>query len=43
MDFRIGDPFTDSLARLNRQEQKAAKITAIDLQMDPARCRRAAG
>ena len=36
MDFRIADTFTDSLARLTRDEQKAAKITAIDLQMDPS-------
>ena len=36
MDFCIADTFTDSLARLNGQEQKAAKITAIDLQMDPS-------
>jgi superfamily I DNA/RNA helicase len=36
MDFRIADTFTASLARLNGQEQKAAKITAIDLQMDPS-------
>ena len=35
-DFRIADTFTDSLARLARDEQKAAKITAIDLQMDPS-------
>ncbi len=36
MDFRIADTFTDSLTRLNGHEQKAAKITAIDLQMDPS-------
>lgn len=36
MDFHIADTFTDSLARLNGQEQKAAKISAIDLQMDPS-------
>jgi hypothetical protein len=36
MDFRIADTFTDSLARLNGQEQKAAKTTAFDLQMDPS-------
>ena len=36
MDFRIADTFTDSLARLNGQEQKAAKITAMDLQMNPS-------
>lgn len=34
MDFRIADTFTDSLARLNAQEQKAAKTTAFDLQLD---------
>ena len=33
MDFRIADAFTDSLARLYGQEQRAAKITAICLQI----------
>ena len=37
MDFRISDTFTDSLARLTGNEQKAVKTTAFDLQMDPAR------
>lgn len=36
MDFRIADTFTASLARLTAQEQKAAKTTAFDLQMDPS-------
>lgn len=36
MEFRIADTFTDSLARLAAQEQKAAKTTAFDLQMDPS-------
>ena len=27
MDFRIADTFTDSLAKLTGDEQKAAKIT----------------
>lgn len=36
MDFRIADTFTDSLARLTTQEQKAVKMTAFDLQMNPA-------
>lgn len=36
MEFRIADTFTDSLARLTAQEQKAAKITAFDLQSNPA-------
>src|SRR5690606_25892750 len=36
MEFRIADTFTTSLARLNGDEQKAAKTTAFDLQMDPA-------
>lgn len=35
MEFRIADTFTDSLARLTAQEQKAAKMTAFDLQLDP--------
>jgi hypothetical protein len=36
MDFRIADTFTDSLARLTSDEQKAAKTTAFDLQVNPA-------
>jgi hypothetical protein len=36
MEFRIADTFTDSLARLTTDEQKAAKTTAFDLQMNPA-------
>ena len=36
MNFRIADTFTTSLARLTGEEQKAAKTTAFDLQMDPA-------
>ena len=36
MDFRISDTFTDSLARLTGDEQKAVKTTAFDLQMNPA-------
>jgi hypothetical protein len=36
MEFRIADTFTDSLARLTGQEQKAVKTTAFDLQMDAA-------
>ena len=36
MEFRIADTFTDSLARLTGDEQKAAKTTAFDLQMDPS-------
>ncbi len=36
MEFRIADTFTDSLAKLTGQEQKAAKTTAFDLQVDPA-------
>ena len=35
-DFRIADTFTDSLGRLTSQDQKAAKTTAFDLQMDPS-------
>jgi ATP-dependent exoDNAse (exonuclease V) beta subunit len=33
---RIADTFTDSLARLTGDEQKAAKTTAFDLQLDPS-------
>src|SRR5436309_3942226 len=36
MEFRIADTFTDSLARLTGDEQKAAKTTAFDLQINPA-------
>src|SRR5579884_1489718 len=36
MEFRIADTFTDSLARLAADEQKAAKTTAFDLQVNPA-------
>ena len=37
MDFRIADTFTDSLAKLTGNEQKAVKTTAFDLQLNPAR------
>lgn len=36
MDFLIADTFTDSLARLTGEEQKAVKTTAFDLQLNPA-------
>ena len=36
MQFRIADTFTDSLARLTSDEQKAVKTAAFDLQMNPA-------
>ncbi|HHJ19283.1 MAG TPA: DNA helicase [Gammaproteobacteria bacterium] len=36
MDFRIADTFTDSLAKLNGEEQKQVKTTAFDLQLNPA-------
>lgn len=35
MDFRIADTFTGSLAKLTGDEQKSAKTTAFDLQMNP--------
>jgi len=35
MQFRIADTFTDSLAKLNGDEQKATKTTAFDLQLNP--------
>jgi hypothetical protein len=35
MEFRISDTFTDSLARLTAEEQKATKTTAFDLQVNP--------
>ncbi len=36
MEFRIADTFTDSLAGLTGEEQKAVKTTAFDLQINPA-------
>lgn len=36
MQLRIADTFTDSLARLTGDEQKAVKTTAFDLHMNPA-------
>ena len=42
MEFRIADTFTDSLARLTGDEQKAVKTTAFDLQLNPASARPAA-
>ena len=36
MEFRIADTFTDSLAKLASDEQKAAKTAAFDLQVNPA-------
>ncbi len=36
MQFRIADTFTASLGRLPNEQQKAAKTTAFDLQVNPA-------
>lgn len=36
MQFRIAHTFTDSLSKLTSDEQKAVKMTAFDLQMDPS-------
>src|ERR1700690_689975 len=36
MEFRIADTFTDSLAKLTGEEQKAVKTTAFDFQLNPA-------
>jgi mRNA-degrading endonuclease RelE of RelBE toxin-antitoxin system len=36
MEFRIADTFTDSLAKLAGDEQKAVKTAAFDLQLNPA-------
>jgi hypothetical protein len=36
VQFRVADTFTDSLARLTGDEQKAVKTTAFDLQLNPA-------
>src|SRR4029079_4767796 len=35
MEFRIADTFSDSLARLTGDEQKAVKTAAFDLQLNP--------
>jgi hypothetical protein len=35
MDFRIANTFSDSLDRLTGDEQKAVKMTAFDLQLNP--------
>lgn len=37
VNFLIADSFTDSLARLTGDEQKAVKTTVFDLQVDPSR------
>ncbi len=37
MEFRIAATFTDSLARLTGDEQKAVQTTAFDLQVNLAR------
>ncbi|MGE3077289.1 MAG: 3'-5' exonuclease [Dehalococcoidia bacterium] len=36
MQFLIADTFTDSLARLTEDERKAVKVSAFDLQSNPA-------
>ncbi len=36
MDFRIADTFTAALTRLPAQEQKAVKVSVLDLQLDPS-------
>jgi len=36
MELRIADTFTDSLARLTSDEQKAVKMTAFDLHLNPS-------
>lgn len=36
MDFRIADTFTAALARLPAQDQKAVKLSVMDLQLDPS-------
>jgi len=35
MQFLIADTFTDSLAKLTGEQQKLAKTTAFDLQLNP--------
>ncbi|MBJ7533252.1 DEAD/DEAH box helicase [Rhodomicrobium vannielii ATCC 17100] len=36
MEFRIADSFTSALAELTRDEQKAVKTSAFDMQIDPS-------
>ena len=36
MQFRISDTFTESLGKLTGEEQRAAKTTAFDLQLNSA-------
>lgn len=36
MEFRLADTFTNGLAKPAEDEQKAAKITAFDLQINPS-------
>lgn len=36
MDFRIADTFTAALGRLPAAEQKAVKVSVMDLQLDPS-------
>ncbi|MDP3488736.1 MAG: 3'-5' exonuclease [Phenylobacterium sp.] len=36
MDFRLADTFTAALARLPAAEQKAVKVSVMDLQLDPS-------
>lgn len=36
MEFRVADTFVDSLAKFQRDEQRAVKTTVFDLQMNPA-------
>jgi mRNA-degrading endonuclease RelE of RelBE toxin-antitoxin system len=35
MDFRIADTFTDALTKLPVNDQKAVKVSVMDLQLDP--------
>ena len=35
MEFRIADTFTSALGKLSRDEQKAVKTSAFDLQTNP--------
>lgn len=36
MDFRIAETFTEALGRLPAQDQKAVKVSVMDLQLDPS-------
>jgi hypothetical protein len=36
VEFCIADAFSDCLAKVTREDQKAVKTTVLDLQLNPA-------